>query len=291
MLKRQNIDDIGNDYFNSQYDFYLQERQKINIDPKIDNNYLSIEFIVKCKFLLHKYSGNLLSYSIYYMAGVLNKEKGFSFNKEFSGDLFDGFMHFLASTKEIHNAEITKKLMDTWVKQGRDLEETIEVSKNTLTPCDIAISKDDPNIDFIINLYEHKVDILKPDKSGFNALHILLLKILDGKTSISILENWVAAGLPTDITTDQKIHTSCIEKKPVELAEMLGMIKATDILGGDTKIAEDNFHALSEVKDYYEREINTIPNNNGDDIEEIIVTHVFHEQSINESEAFLIGNS
>ncbi len=189
----QNI--LANEAFGNEYLKYVEGRL-INPDAvwdNMNNENLFEEFVAKCQFIQYSARINLGAEISMELAAVgINKENANSFKKDVCGELFDGFMHFIAVNEK--NPAVLKSLMDTWLKQGRSLE---ELDGNGVTPLSVGVSVG--NIQVVGAFVEQGIDVTKVDASGFSELHKIINYVEEGRLDASVIKAWKDAGLAVDV--------------------------------------------------------------------------------------------
>ena len=245
IIKSYEFDEIlNNSGFGTQFLIYLEKR---SANPNavwddINDESLQAEFIAKCQWIQH-YARTKLGASDITMelaATIINSEKGASFSKNISNKLFDGFMHFIVANET--NSQVLNSLMSTWLAEGRSLS---ELDANGITPAQTAIYT--KNIESFAALASMGVDITAIDGDGLSPLHVIVNKIENGSADVSLLKAWVDAGLPTDMLSGENLGKGS-GKTAVEFAEIIGLVKATEILGGDVDLANTNLIELCNIK-------------------------------------------
>lgn len=235
---------INNSGFGTQFLIYLEKRAtnpNAVWDDMTDES-IQAEFIAKCQWIQH-YANTKLGASditIEVAASIINSEKATSFSKKISDKLFDGFMHFVVANEV--NPQVLKSLMNTWLAEGRSLT---ELDDNKITPAQTAIYT--KNIASFAALASMGVDITAIDGDGLSPLHVIVNKIENGSADISLLKAWIDAKLPTDMLSG-KNSGKWAGKTAVEFAEIKGLVKATEILGGDVELANANLNELWNIK-------------------------------------------
>ncbi|MEM6339266.1 MAG: ankyrin repeat domain-containing protein, partial [Pseudomonadota bacterium] len=202
--------------FGSQFLIYLEKR---TLNPQavwddMTDESLKAEFITKCQWI-QRYARTKLGAidtTLETAAHVINSTKAQSFSIEVSGNIFDGFMHFVVANET--NSEALNSLMTTWVSQGRSLT---ELDSDKITPLQTAVYT--KNSASFISLAKYDVDITATDGDGFSPLHVIVNKIENGSASISLLEAWLKSGLPTDMVSSKEAK-EWAGKTAVEFAEM-----------------------------------------------------------------------
>ena len=233
----ENLEKLNNIYgentFGAQFLIYLRSKTGLNNDVDLSNlniENLNNEFTLKCLFIqrvtITKHS--MTGFTMEQAAIIINKPESSSFNRSISGELFDGFMHFIVANDPRPAA--LKSLMDTWIAQGRTLTEKLVVGGDGFTPLNYAMVKN--NIAAVRALIEHGVDITELNYNGFSELHILINNIEDGISPVSLLKNWVDAGLPINMQA-RNPDPKYFGKTALQLALDKGLVEAVELLGGD----------------------------------------------------------
>lgn len=258
--KTQSLNDILDESpFGEQFLIYLRNRtgNPHAVWANMDSENLQQEFIAKCQFIQH-YARTKLgidNISMELAATTVNNPKAASFRVEICEKIFDGFMHFIAINEK--NPAVLKSLMDTWLVQGRSLEETIIVDGREFTPLNFAVAKN--NLQGFVALLQHGVDVTQIDSSGFSELHKLIDQIETGTSDVTMLAAWVEAGLPTDMVAARNTGAKYAGKTAVQIAENKGLVEITQLLGGNVELALDNldkhYEILKEmlVQGYYQK--------------------------------------
>jgi len=235
---------LNNSPFVAAFLTYLEKRASnpTAIWDDINDESLRYEFNAKCQWIQH-YAKTKLGISDITMelaATVVNSEKGIRFSKEISEKLFDGFLHYIVANET--NSQVLNSLMKTWVAEGRSLT---ELDSNGITPLQTAVYTN--NIASFSALASMGIDITSIDNDGLSPLHVIIHKIEDGLADISLLEAWVKAELPTNMVSGPNLG-KWAGKTAIEFAEMKGLVKATEILGGNVELANVNLNALYSIK-------------------------------------------
>lgn len=225
--------------FGNQFLIYIQKRI-LNLKAVWDNmsnESLQAEFIIKCQWICH-YAKTKLNKSIDLetAAAFINSSKATSFSKKLSGNIFDGFMHFVVANET--NSQVLNSLMTTWTLQDRSLT---ELDANKITPLQTAVYT--KNIGSFKALANNNVDITALDSDGLPPLHVIVNKIENGTASISLLKTWLDYGLPTNMVSG-KAAKKWKGKTAVEFAEKKGLVEVTKALGGNVKLAISNLDKI-----------------------------------------------
>jgi len=273
------IEILDTNPFGEQFIIYLGNRIKnpTAVWANIDNEVLQQEFIAKCQFMQHHARTKLgiSNFSMEIAATMINNTKAVSFNKTVCGKLFDEFMHFIVVNEK--NSVVLKSLMDTWVAQGRSLE---ELNESGLTPLSLAVATN--NLPAFAALAQHGVDVTKIDSSGFSELHKLLDQIDKGTSDISMLKAWIDTGLPTDMAASEVTGRKYAGKTAVQIAQDKGLVAITRVLGGDVELAQANLEAVYEAqKDFiiskYQHKISSSPALTaivGEDMKKLLLNYI-----------------
>lgn len=235
---------INNSDFGTQFLIYLEKRaaNPNAVWDDMNKDSLQFEFIAKCQWIQH-YASTKVGASDITMevaANIINSEKATSFSNKVSDKLFDGFMHFIVANEK--NPQVLNSLMNTWIAEGRSLT---ELDDNKITPAQTAIYT--KNITSFAALASMGVDITAIDGDGLSPLHVIVNKIENGSADISLLKAWIDAELPTGMLSGENLG-KWAGKTAVEFAEIKGLVKATEILGGDVELANANLNELWGIK-------------------------------------------
>ena len=233
---------LDNTAMGNQFLAYLQNKfgDQDVARNNLDNNDLLQEFLAKTQFVIWNAKNKLnADINMEVASTLVSMKNGTSFDANNCGNLFDGFMHFLAVNEK--NPEVLGSISRTWVEQGRSLEE----EENGLTPLNIAVASS--NISFCANLNNFGIDITKPDASGFTELHKIIDQIQSGRSDISVLKAWVEAGLATDVLATEAAGIAYAGKSALDVAIGYGMIETTEILGGDVALIHDDSSQVDDA--------------------------------------------
>lgn len=211
----------------------------------MDNESLQQEFIAKCQFIQHyaRTKLGLDNVTMELAATTVNNPKAASFRVDICEKIFDGFMHFIAVNEK--NPTVLKSLMDTWVSQGRSLEEKIIVDGLEFTPLNFVVAKN--NLPAFVALAQHGIDVTQVDSTGFSELHKIVDQVDKGTSDIEMLKAWIDAGLPTDMIAGERAGKFA-GKTAVNMAEEKGFVEVTKVLGGDVGLALANLDKTYEIQ-------------------------------------------
>lgn len=246
--KESNLNNIFDQHaFGEQFLIYLGNRigNPQAVWDNMDNESLQQEFIAKCQFIQH-YARTKLGMDNVTMelaATTVNNPKAASFRADICEKIFDGFMHFIVVNEK--NPTVLKSLMDTWVSQGRTLEEKIIVDELEFTPLNFVVAKN--NLPAFVALAQRGIDVTQVDSTGFSELHKIVDQVDKGTSDIEMLKAWIDAGLPTDMIAGKKAGQFA-GKTAVKMAEEKGFVEVTKILGGDVGLALANLDKTYEIQ-------------------------------------------
>lgn len=213
------------------FDTYLRNLGVINGPGSLSDellDQLNNEFVAKVQWIQH-YSKIKLGQSFSFEIAAQAATNLTTFNAEVCGKTFDGFMHFISVNET--RPEVLNSLMDKWISQGRSLNEL-----DVLGASPLSVSVNRGNINAVVALAQHGVDVTAVDGNGFTELHKIIGYIEEGKLPLSTIIKWMEAGLPTDVESTNpspKYHG----KTAVRVAVEKGIVEATEILGGDVEEA------------------------------------------------------
>jgi hypothetical protein len=115
---------LDNTAMGNQFLAYLQNKfgDQDVARNNLDNNDLLQEFLAKTQFVIWNAKNKLnADINMEVASTLVSMKNGTSFDANNCGNLFDGFMHFLAVNEK--NPEVLGSISRTWVEQGRSLEE------------------------------------------------------------------------------------------------------------------------------------------------------------------------
>ncbi len=213
------------------FDTYLRNLGVINGPKNLSDkllDQLNNEFVAKVQWIQH-YAKVKLGQSFTFEIASQVATKLTTFKSEVCGKIFDGFMHFVVVNDT--RPEVLSSLMDKWVSQGRSLSEPDSLGASSL-----SVSVNKGNMNAVVALAQHGVDVTAVDESGFTELHRIVDYVEQGKLPLSTLSQWKAAGLPTNVASTNP-SPKYNGKTAVRVAVEKGMVEATEILGGDIEEA------------------------------------------------------
>ena len=246
--KESNLNNIFDQHaFGEQFLIYLGNRigNPQAVWDNMDNESLQQEFIAKCQFIQHyaRTKLGLDNVTMELAATTVNNPKAASFRVDICEKIFDGFMHFIVVNEK--NPTVLKSLMDTWVSQGRSLEEKIIVDGLEFTPLNFVVAKN--NLPAFVALAQQGIDVTQVDSTGFSELHKIVDQVDKGTSDIEMLKAWIDAGLPTDMIAGERAGKFA-GKTAVKMAEEKGFVEVTKVLGGDFGLALENLDKTYEIQ-------------------------------------------
>ncbi len=250
MKRAEKIPDLNDIFdqnvFGEQFLIYLGNRIKNPqaVWDNMDNENLQQEFIAKCQFIQHyaRTKLGIVDITMELAATTVNNPKAASFRVDICEKIFNGFMHFISVNEK--NPAVLASLMDTWVAQGRSLEEIVIVDELEFTPLNFVIAKN--NLSGFVALAQHGVDVTQLDSNGFSELHKLTDQVEQGTSDISMLEAWVKAGIPSHMIADGRAG-KLAGKTAVQMAQDKGLVEVTKALGGNVELALENLDKHYEI--------------------------------------------
>lgn len=213
------------------FDTYLRNLGIINGPGSLSDELLerlNNEFVAKVQWVQH-YAKIKLEQSITFEIAAQTAANLTTFNAAVCGKMFDGFMHFISVNET--RPEVLNSLMVKWVLEGRSLTEL-----DALGTSPLSVSVNRGNINAVVALAQHDVDVTAVDERGFTELHKIVDYVEQGKLPLSTLSRWVESGLPTNVTSTNP-SPKYSGKTAARVAVEKGMVEATIVLGGDIEEA------------------------------------------------------
>lgn len=212
------------------FDTYLRNLGIINGPGSLSDellDQLNNEFVAKVQWVQH-YAKVKLGQSFTFEIAAQAATKLTTFNAEVCDKIFDGFMHFISVNET--RPDVLNSLMNKWVLQGRSLTELDAFGVSSLS---VSVNK---NINAVVALAQHGVDVAAVDESGFTELHRIVDYVEQGKLPLSTLTRWVESGLPINVASTNP-SPKYSGKTAARVAVEKGMVEATIVLGGDIEEA------------------------------------------------------